>query len=115
MHRAAGRQTGSDLREWVELVGAYSNHPDLANTLVSTAQQLHEAQARQGMDAPTVSSTGRSPQLWRVADRLNEDEIRLLIAAFMAGTPKVQLAKQYGISLSSVKRLLRKHRESLAS
>jgi hypothetical protein len=41
---------------------------------------------------------------------LTSEDIQALVAAFHGGTPKWKLADQYGISLSSVKRLLRKQR-----
>ena len=44
---------------------------------------------------------------WRVKDRLSERDIAELIAAFIAGTTKHELAKCFGINLKSVKNLLR--------
>jgi hypothetical protein len=46
---------------------------------------------------------------WRICDRLTAEDEQALAASFRAGTAKHQLAERYGISLSSVKRLLRKH------
>jgi hypothetical protein len=62
-----------------------------------------------------VRSQERSDRQWRVADRLNDANIRLLVAAFERGTPKWKLAEQYSISESSVKRLVRKHRAAQAA
>jgi transposase len=42
-------------------------------------------------------------------DRLGEADTERLIAAFTAGTSKRKLAGRYGISESSVKRLIRQH------
>lgn len=44
---------------------------------------------------------------WRVADRLAEEQITALIDGFVSGTPKHVLAKRYGVSLTTVKDLLR--------
>ena len=44
---------------------------------------------------------------WRLVDRLDEAEIAALIEAFVSGTPKHVLAKQYGVSLTAIKDLLR--------
>jgi hypothetical protein len=41
----------------------------------------------------------------RLNIRLAPDDIDAMAGAFLAGTPKWQLAEQYGVSLSSVKRL----------
>lgn len=45
----------------------------------------------------------------RICDRLSEKDITELLAAFRVGVPKHVLAEEYGISLTSVKRVLRKH------
>ncbi len=45
--------------------------------------------------------------MWRVRDRLSEEDIVKIIGQFRAGTPKHMLADQFGVSLSSVKTLLR--------
>ena len=96
-------------------MGAYSNRPDLADSLVRAVRQLRQAQEQQGGVSRSVRSTGRSERDWRVSDRLTEADIRLLIAAFESGTPKWKLAEHYGISESSVKRLVRKHRAQQAA
>ena len=49
-------------------------------------------------------------QAWQVSDRLSTEDIETLLQAFRAGTPKWQLAEMYGISLTSVKRLVRQSR-----
>jgi DNA invertase Pin-like site-specific DNA recombinase len=46
---------------------------------------------------------------WRTADRLTADDEAEIVRLFMIGTAKTALAEKYGISESSVKRLLRKH------
>ena len=43
----------------------------------------------------------------RVVDRLGENAVREMIEARQAGAKLLELAEQYGISESSVKRLLR--------
>lgn len=99
----------------LDLMGAYSNRPDLADALVRAVRQLKQAQEQQGGVALSVRSTGRSERQWRVSDRLTEADVRRLVAAFEGGTPKWKLAEQYGISESSVKRLIRRHRAEQAT
>ena len=81
--------------------------------LVRAVSQLHGAQ--QGGDVPraSVRSASRSEREWRVSDRLSEVELRQLVTDFVAGTPKRRLAERYGISESSVKKLIRKHRAEI--
>lgn len=73
-------------------------------------QRLRRAQERHDERPVSVHSTGRRQRQWEVTDRLSEADVRLLVQAFEGGTPKWKLAEQYGISESSVKRLLRRHR-----
>jgi hypothetical protein len=96
----------------VDLIGAYSNRRD---ALVSTVQQLRQAQEHPSEPAYNVRSAPLSTRQWRVKDRLSEADTERLIAAFIAGTPKRKLAERYGISESSVKRLIRQHGASKAS
>ena len=49
-------------------------------------------------------------QRWRLVDRLGEQIIRDLLRDSRTGTTHRALAERYGISLSSVKRVLRRHR-----
>jgi hypothetical protein len=94
----------------VDLVTAYSKRPDLAESLVRAVQHIERARERASGQPMSVRSQGRSDRQWRVVDRLSDANIRLLVTAFEDGTPKWKLAEQYGISESSVKRLVRKHR-----
>jgi hypothetical protein len=99
----------------VDLIRAYSNRRDLADALVSTVQQLRQAQTQSNGTAYSVRSTPLSTRQWRVGDRMSEAEIEQLVAAFTAGTSKRKLAERYGISESSVKRLVRQHGASKPS
>ncbi|MFJ8966493.1 hypothetical protein ACIRG5_44575 [Lentzea sp. NPDC102401] len=94
---------------------AYSNRLDLASSLVTVLDQLRQAQADTATTADSVRSTGRSARQWRVSDRLSEADMRLLVEAFESGIPKWKLAEQYGVSESSVKRLVRRHRQQQAA
>jgi hypothetical protein len=95
-------------------MGAYSKRLDLADTLVSAVRQLRQAQEQVGEPVFSVRPA-RSPTQWRVGDRLSEVDVQRLIAAFAAGTSKWRLAERYGISESSVKRLIRQHGASKLS
>jgi DNA invertase Pin-like site-specific DNA recombinase len=99
---------------WVDLISAYSKRRDLADALVSAATQLRQAQAAAGASAPSMRSAV-SHRRWRVGDRLNQDDQKQLVATFAAGTPKWKLAERYGISESSVKRLIRREGASKSS
>jgi len=51
----------------------------------------------------------RSVRSVRVRDRLSETDVAELVSQFVAGMTRQALVEQYGISLSSVKRVLRRH------
>jgi hypothetical protein len=98
----------------VDLIQAYSNRLDLADALVSAVRQLRQAQEQTTEPAHSVRSTP-APSRWRVGDRLTEADATRLVAAFTAGTSKRKLAERYGISESSVKRLIRQQGASKPS
>lgn len=50
-----------------------------------------------------------APRRWRLVDRLGEQIIRDLLRDGRAGATQRALAERYGISLSSVKRIVRKN------
>jgi hypothetical protein len=52
----------------------------------------------------------RTARRWRLVDRLGEQIILEIVQSSHAGTTHRALAERYGISLSSVKRVLRRHR-----
>jgi hypothetical protein len=92
----------------VDLLMAYSKRPDLALDLGKANDQLARGSAEGASSGhQSVRSIGGRGRTDLLEDRLSEDEVRQLVAAFTSGTPKWKLAEQYGISLSSVKRLLR--------
>jgi hypothetical protein len=93
----------------VELVQAYSKRPDLADALVRAADQLHQARSGSRADVTRAWTTGGVGRPRRVRERLSEEDQARLVAAFRSGTAKWRLAERYGISESSVKRLLRSY------
>jgi DNA-directed RNA polymerase specialized sigma24 family protein len=57
---------------------------------------------------PSVAAThGSRSSFESVRLRLGDEAVAELVAAFVAGTTREELADHYGVSLSSVKRLLR--------
>lgn len=88
---------------------SYSKLPHLAVDLGKVADQLTRArQDGQPEQSQSVRTVGGSSRTDLLEDRLSEKDIHQLVSDFMNGTPKWKLAECYGISLSSVKRLLRR-------
>ena len=92
----------------VDLVGPYSKRQDLADQLRRVLDRLGRPHLETAREPEcSVRTTAKAATPHRVADRLGEEAVRELIEAFQTGTPKWQLAERYGVSLSSVKRLIR--------
>ena len=97
------RDLGFDL---VHVLLSYSRRPDLAMDLEAIVSQLRRALTRKSVERVSVQSEA-APRVWRIADRFDEVELQTLIANFRAGLTLTQLVAQYGISRSSIQRLLR--------
>jgi DNA invertase Pin-like site-specific DNA recombinase len=85
----------------VDLLASYSNHHDLSRRIGAL---LMDIEADDQRNAPGVPARPRS---WSLRDRLSAQDVQELVDLFMAGISKAQLATKFGISLTSVKRLLR--------
>jgi hypothetical protein len=85
----------------VELRGRYSN-PEVREAVALAAQAVAGIKAE---DRQVVSPT--PPRRWRLVDRLGQQVIRQLLADRRAGATKRELVERYGISMGSVKRILR--------
>jgi DNA invertase Pin-like site-specific DNA recombinase len=81
----------------------------LSNPLI--AGKVREAGAAvagvKGADPEATRAISRGRR-WRIVDRMGQQIINDLIADRSTGVSKAKLAERYGISLSSVKRLLHK-------
>ena len=92
----------------MDLVGAYSKRQDLADQLRRVLDRL--GRAHQGtVEDPehSVRTTAKAAVPHRVVDRLGEQAVRRMIEERQAGVEVRELATQYGISESSVKRAMR--------
>jgi hypothetical protein len=92
---------------WVDLLVRYSNHEDTLSHLVKVLRRIedHDQEVE-----PGVRRSEPSPL--RGLARLSPDDVSQLVASFRAGTPKHVLAHRYGSSLSTIKRLLKRHRDA---
>ena len=90
----------------MDLLIAYSKRLDLLSSLVSAVGQLRAADAYESERGRSVCSE-QSASVWRVSDRLSETDLCSLVSSYRAGTTARELAEQFNISKSSIKRLLR--------
>jgi hypothetical protein len=89
----------------VELVRRYCNRPDLLQNLAGALSRASKRGDRER--EPANAQWGRIPGTR--LERLTEADVQCLIGEFLAGTPKWQLAERYAVSMSTVKRILKKH------
>jgi DNA-binding GntR family transcriptional regulator len=75
---------------------------------VEVAQLAYRIKVEDDQQEPPTLAPQR--QRWRLVDRLGEQIIRELLRDSDSGATQRSLAERYGISLSSVKRLLRTSR-----
>ncbi len=94
---------------WWTCLWLTRNALDLLFGLVSAVERLRGSDAGEFDGACSVRS-GRAPQVWRVSDRLNGTDVQRLISCYRDGVTVRELAEQFKISMTSVKRLLREHR-----
>jgi hypothetical protein len=88
------------------------NRGDLLHDLQETVRQIR--QAINGADAlarsvKTITREGGRKR--KLSNRLTNDQVRELVAAFESGTTRMELAEQYCIGRTSVAKLLREWRE----
>jgi DNA-directed RNA polymerase specialized sigma24 family protein len=88
----------------VEVLKAYSHTPDQLYDL-RKAREVVRGDASNEPDDPQPPQ----PRPWSMADRLSPEDVQAMIEKYHAGTIAQDLAAQYGISVKSVRRLLRKH------
>ena|SRR2546421_631873 len=95
----------------LDIIRHYSNRADLLDDLDRATHRLEQANAaNSAAERLSVRSTGRLNRKWAMQDRLGEAELRDIAESFRAGVSKCKLAERYGISVSSVKRILRLQR-----
>jgi len=87
----------------VEVVLAYSKQSYLLERLRRTLRAVQTDQRSANEASPNAVKS------FKIIQRLRQSEIEALLAAYRAGTPSPQLARQYGIGESSVITLLDTH------
>ena len=94
----------------VEILRRYTNRLDLAHDLGRLLGQRPVRSAAADVTTPYEAGMARRGRQRRVLDGVRDQDVRRIVTSFVAGTPKHQLAAEYGMSLSSLKRLLRRQR-----
>lgn len=100
----------------VDLVGPYSKRQDLVDQLRRVLDRLGRVRQEAAEDPErSVRTTAKAAVPHRVVDRLGEEAVQRMIEERWAGVELHELAVRHGISLSSVKRILRERRGTQAT
>ena len=81
----------------------------LNSQLVTYLRQCEDGSIEAEVRAEVAPPLGRQYRPWSLDRRLSETDIQMIIAEFLSGTPKHELARRYSVSLSGIKNLLRRH------
>jgi DNA-directed RNA polymerase specialized sigma24 family protein len=87
----------------VDLAGCYWNRPDLLKQL----HRLTQA-AAQALVSGRSSNNTAPRQGWSVADRYSPEELAAMIDLYQGGKTAAEVAHACGVSVSTVRRLIRK-------
>lgn len=93
----------------MDLLRRYSNRADLVARLQEVRGLIGEQDFHESQFTSLINVPARPVRTWRVRDRLTGDDLQVLIADFLAGTSKRELAERYEVSFSTVKNILRQH------
>jgi hypothetical protein len=91
----------------VEVLRRYSNRPDLLGPLIEVLRRIIQDGDNEDEPGGVKSREGGS---LRASERLSAADVCNIVDRFRAGVPKHRLATENGVSLSTMKRLLRRHR-----
>jgi hypothetical protein len=92
---------------YVGVAGRYSNRPDLLEQLRKVVAILSDSRQDDGTDAKVAAE--RMVRSRRLCDRFSLEDLRVMIDLYRSGTTAREVAEKYGVSLRSIKRLLRQH------
>jgi DNA invertase Pin-like site-specific DNA recombinase len=91
----------------IGVVGRYSNRPDLLQQLRKVAAILSDG--GQGNDASAGVAPRSVVRSRRLRDRFSLDDLQTMIDLYRSGVTATAVAEKFGVSLRSVKRLLRQY------
>jgi hypothetical protein len=80
----------------------------LNSSLVTYLRRCEEGRVGADVHAEIGPPLGRQYRPWSLDRRFSEADIQTIIAEFLSGTPKHELARRYSVSLSGIKNLLRR-------
>jgi len=91
----------------VEIIGHYSNTPELLSDLHRTVDAVTTMVIED--DQPGNVPNAPANRAWKVTDRLSSSDLEQLVESFRQGITIPEPVAQYGISRTSVGAVLRQH------
>jgi transposase-like protein len=61
------------------------------------------------VEGPEIKIRPVSARQWSIRERFSADELQAMINLYISGATRAQIAEQFGVSVSSAKRLLCDH------
>lgn len=101
---------GSSKPVLVELISRYSNRSDLQKRLEETHNRVPRKQVQDQELSREAVGSRPTLRVRRVCDRVSSEAIRDLIERHQAGATARELATEFKIGATSIKKLLREHR-----
>jgi hypothetical protein len=88
----------------------YSNRSDLLVDLNLATNLVERLPLTSGFERQSVYSAGRVGRVWALQDRLSEETQRAIAEQYAKdqSCTRLQLAEEYGVSRSSITRILRR-------
>jgi response regulator of citrate/malate metabolism len=86
------------------------NRAGLQEQLEQALRRVNEKQNQHQEVSEDTTANGRTSRIWRMRDRLTDEDVCQLIERSRAGVTARVLAEEFKISHSSVKTVLREHR-----
>jgi hypothetical protein len=93
----------------VELLRRYSNQPQLTKSLVSLLQLVAIEPSAAAEPQPLVSADGSGSPRQTLATLMSAADVQAMVKSYLSGRKIVELAVDFDVSDSSIKRLLRQH------
>ncbi len=96
---------GSNNPLWVDVLIAYSNRPELADTVADVLDRIRSGEECAPEEPPAGPIKVRLPQ----THTLSDDQVQAIFLCYRAGTGPRELAGRYGVTERTIKYLLKKH------
>lgn len=93
----------------MDLLTAYSKRSGLYEELDRALHRVMVVPAERASSVASVNS-GSPAGMWRIADRFAAEDVGKIMESYRGGATAKELAREYKVGLTSIKRLIREQR-----